>query len=54
VRREHADPRRGELDRQRQAVEPLADPGDVGRVVASDLEIRPYARARAANSRTAS
>ena len=54
-RRQHADPRGGELDRQRHAVDAPADLGHRGRVV------RPRARsatrrapARSANSRTAS
>ena len=41
LRREEVDPRRGELDRQRQAVQPQADLGDGGGVVVRQPEVGP-------------
>ena len=39
LRRQHLDPRRGQLDRQRQAVQPGADLGDDERVVLCEHEL---------------
>ena len=41
VDREQRDARGGELDRERQPVEPAADGGDVGRVLVGELEVGP-------------
>ena len=46
VDREQRDARGGELDRERQPVEPAADGGDVGSVLVGELEVGPQ-RARA-------
>ena len=50
----NSDPRRRQLDRQRQPVQPVADLGDRRRVLVGDREIGLYRLARSMNKATAS